>query len=61
MGLPIYYIQMYEKVPPIVNYTDLTQEIPKLVLATGKEEKSEKKKSAKSKKSIKILMQPLKY
>ena len=36
MGLPIYQIQMYQKVPPRVNYTDITQEIHKLELITKK-------------------------
>ena len=40
MGLPIYQIQMYQKAPPIVNHTNITQEIPKLVSATEKYEKS---------------------
>ena len=36
MGLPNHQIQMYQKAPPTVNRTDITQEIPKLVPATEK-------------------------
>ena len=43
MGLPIYQIQMYQKAPPTVNNTNITQEIPKLVTETEKYLKSVKK------------------
>ena len=48
MGYPIYRIKRYENTPPIVSNTNITQEIPKFVLGTGKHQKSAKK-STKSK------------
>ena len=43
MSLPIYQIEMYQKVPPTVNHTDIIQEIPNLVPETEKYYKSVKK------------------
>ena len=43
MSLPIYQIEMYQKVPPTVNHTDIIQEIPNLVPETEKYYKFVKK------------------
>ena len=43
MGLRIYQIQMYQNALPIVNHTDITQEISKVVSATEEYWKSVKK------------------
>ena len=58
MGLPIYQIESYQKAPPKVKHTGITQKSPKLVLATEKHQMSAKK-STKSTKIIRTLEQPL--
>ena len=55
MGLPIYQIEAYQKAPPKVKHTSITRKSPNLVLATGKHQKSAKKKQVKSKEHIKTF------
>ena len=57
MVLQTYQIQMYQKTPPIIKYTNITQISPNLSKQL-ENIKSLQKKSTKSKKIIKTLEQP---
>ena len=56
MGLPIYYMDMYQKTPPKVKHTDITQKSPNWFQQL-ENIKSLQKKPTKSKKKIKTLDQ----
>ena len=60
MGLPIYQIEAYQKVPPKVKHTSVTQKSP-LWSWQLENIKSLQKKLTKSKKNIKTFEQTLQY
>ena len=60
MGLPIYQIETYQKAPPKVKYTGITQKAP-LWSWQLENIKSLQKKLTKSKKNIKTFEQTLQH
>ena len=57
MGLPIYQMDMYQKTPPRVKHTDITQKSPNWFQQLENIKSLQKKNPTKSKKNIKALEQ----
>ena len=57
MGLPIYQMDMYQKTPPRVKHTDITQKSPNWFQQLENIKSLQKKTPTKSKKNIKALEQ----
>ena len=58
---PIYQMEAYQKTPPKVKHTDITQKSPKTGPSNWKTSKVCKKSPAKSKKNSKTFQQTLQY